>query len=117
MRTDGDSIAGERTVARPSSESMTAGNGSWCTPDAHPGYINWDRYQENLRVVATNGHGYEVARQSPPREAFGRSGRDVRCVDGAADTSACDTRRGAADWSRGTSAIRVSCAWGTIRAN
>ena len=39
-----------------------------CIPDVHAGYITWDRYQENLRMLETNGRGYEVARQSPPRE-------------------------------------------------
>jgi len=39
-----------------------------CIPNAHPGYISWDRYQENLRLLASNGHGYDVARASPPRE-------------------------------------------------
>jgi DNA invertase Pin-like site-specific DNA recombinase len=39
-----------------------------CIPDAHPGYITWDRYQDNLRILESNGRGYEVARASPPRE-------------------------------------------------
>jgi DNA invertase Pin-like site-specific DNA recombinase len=39
-----------------------------CIPNAHPGYITWDRYQENLGLLASNGHGFEVARASPPRE-------------------------------------------------
>jgi DNA invertase Pin-like site-specific DNA recombinase len=39
-----------------------------CIPNAHPGYITWDRYQENLRILESNGRGYEVARASPPRE-------------------------------------------------
>lgn len=45
-------------------------NDEWfaCIPNAHPGYITWERYQENLRLLAANGRGYEVARASPPRE-------------------------------------------------
>lgn len=39
-----------------------------CIPNAHPGYIDWDRFQENLKLLETNGRGYEVARASPPRE-------------------------------------------------
>jgi DNA invertase Pin-like site-specific DNA recombinase len=39
-----------------------------CLPGAHPGYISWERYQDNLRILHTNGRGYEVARRSPPRE-------------------------------------------------
>ncbi len=58
-----------------------------CILDAHPGYITWDRYQENLGILETNGRGYEVARQSPPREGSallqgravcGRCGRHLR---------------------------------------
>jgi DNA invertase Pin-like site-specific DNA recombinase len=45
-------------------------NDEWfaCIPNAHPGYITWERYQENLRLLAANGRGYDVARASPPRE-------------------------------------------------
>jgi DNA invertase Pin-like site-specific DNA recombinase len=39
-----------------------------CLPHAHPGYISWERFQENRHILATNGRGYEVARRSPPRE-------------------------------------------------
>ena len=39
-----------------------------CIPDAHPGYINWERFQANLKVLEANGVGYEAARASPPRE-------------------------------------------------
>ena len=63
--------------------------GDWlaCIPDAHPGYITWDQYEENLRLLEANGRGYEVARKSPPREgsallqgraACGRCGRHFR---------------------------------------
>jgi excisionase family DNA binding protein len=64
-------------------------NDEWlaCIPNAHPGYITWDRYQENLRLLASNGHGYDVARASPPREGVallqgravcGRCGQHMR---------------------------------------
>jgi DNA invertase Pin-like site-specific DNA recombinase len=58
-----------------------------CIPSAHPGYITWERHQENLRLLAANGHGYEVARASPPREGVallqgrtvcGRCGQHMR---------------------------------------
>jgi DNA invertase Pin-like site-specific DNA recombinase len=39
-----------------------------CIPNAHPGYISWEQYQENLRLLESNGRGYEAARASPPRE-------------------------------------------------
>jgi DNA invertase Pin-like site-specific DNA recombinase len=44
--------------------------GDWlaCIPNAHPGYIPWNRYQENLRLLEANGRGFDMARKSPPRE-------------------------------------------------
>jgi DNA invertase Pin-like site-specific DNA recombinase len=39
-----------------------------CIPNAHPGYISWEQYQQNLKLLASNGRGYEMARGSPPRE-------------------------------------------------
>lgn len=44
--------------------------GEWlaCIPDVHPGYISWDQYQHNLKVLETNGQGLQTARASPPRE-------------------------------------------------
>lgn len=58
-----------------------------CIPDAHPGYITWDHFQQNLKVLQANGRAYEVARTSPPREGAallqgravcGRCGRFMR---------------------------------------
>jgi DNA invertase Pin-like site-specific DNA recombinase len=58
-----------------------------CIPNAHAGYLTWERFQENLRILETNGRGYEVARASPPREGAallqgravcGRCGRHFR---------------------------------------
>jgi len=39
-----------------------------CIHNAHPGYISWEQYQQNLKTLQTNGRGYELARASPPRE-------------------------------------------------
>ena len=39
-----------------------------CIPNAHPGYVTWDRFQENLKLLETNGRAYELARALPPRE-------------------------------------------------
>ncbi|MEO7128732.1 MAG: recombinase family protein [Rhodoferax sp.] len=39
-----------------------------CIPNAHPGYISWDRFQENSKLLEANGRAYEMARASPPRE-------------------------------------------------
>jgi DNA invertase Pin-like site-specific DNA recombinase len=63
--------------------------GDWlaCIPDAHPGYIAWTQFQQNLKTLETNGRSYEVARASPPREGTallqgravcGRCGRHLR---------------------------------------
>ena len=58
-----------------------------CIPNAHPGYITWEQFQQNLKTLETNGRGYEVARASPPREGTallqgravcGRCGRHLR---------------------------------------
>jgi DNA invertase Pin-like site-specific DNA recombinase len=63
--------------------------GDWlaCIPNAHPGYISWERFQENFKILETNGRPYELARTSPPREGTallqgravcGRCGRHFR---------------------------------------
>lgn len=39
-----------------------------CIPDAHAGYISWDQFQHNLKVLESNGRGYQTVRASPPRE-------------------------------------------------
>jgi len=58
-----------------------------CIPNAHSSYITWEHFQHNLKVLETNGRGYEVARASPPREGAallqgravcGRCGRHLR---------------------------------------
>jgi hypothetical protein len=63
--------------------------GEWlaCIPNAHPGYISWEQHQQNLKLLASNGPGFAVARGSPPREGAallqgravcGRCGRHFR---------------------------------------
>ena len=58
-----------------------------CIPNADPGYISWERFQENLKILESNGRLYELARASPPREGAallqgraicGRCGRHFR---------------------------------------
>lgn len=39
-----------------------------CIPGAHPGYITWEQFQENLKILEANGRLYAMARASPPRE-------------------------------------------------
>jgi DNA invertase Pin-like site-specific DNA recombinase len=56
-------IDGKKTFRRRAEADWLA-----CIPGAHPGYITWERYQENLRLLASNGRGYDAARGSPPRE-------------------------------------------------
>jgi DNA invertase Pin-like site-specific DNA recombinase len=63
QRAYGRTIDGKKTLRKRACDDWLA-----CIPNAHPGYISWDRYQENLRLLASNGHGYDVARASPPRE-------------------------------------------------
>jgi len=64
-------------------------SGDWlaCIPNAHPGYITWEHFQENLKILENNGRSYELARNSPPREGAallqgravcGRCGRHFR---------------------------------------
>ena len=36
--------------------------------DAHPGYIAWNRFEENERQLRDNAQSYEGKRRSPPRE-------------------------------------------------
>lgn len=56
-------------------------------PDAHPGYISWEQFRQNLKILEANGRGFDVARASPPREGgallqgravCGRCGRHLR---------------------------------------
>jgi hypothetical protein len=77
-----------------------------CIPNAHPGYITWDQFQQNLKILETNGRGYQAARSSPPREGTallqgravcGRCGRHLGVRYAA--------RRGAENWKHGMSAI------------
>lgn len=58
-----------------------------CIPSAHPGYISWEEFQHNRKVLETNAHVYQVARASAPREGTallqgravcGRCGRHMR---------------------------------------
>ena len=83
---------GQRVYGRTVDGKMTQkkrANDDWlaCIPNAHPGYITWDRYQDNLKLLASNGRGYDAARASPPREGVallqgravcGRCGQHLR---------------------------------------
>ena len=82
QRMYGRTIDGKKTFRkRPESDWLA------CIPNAHPGYITWERYQDNLRLLESNGHGYDGARASPPREGVallqgravcGRCGQHLR---------------------------------------
>jgi DNA invertase Pin-like site-specific DNA recombinase len=56
-------IDGKKTVRARDTDDWLA-----CIPDAHPGYISWERHQENLKILKVNGQGYDAARASIPRE-------------------------------------------------
>lgn len=56
-------IDGRKTVRPRDTDDWLA-----CIPDAHPGYISWEQHQENLKILEANGHGYNDARASIPRE-------------------------------------------------
>lgn len=51
-------------------KSLAPGDWTACIPDAHPGYITQDQYQENLRVLSINSAGYDAIRRQPPREGL-----------------------------------------------
>ena len=63
QRVYGRTVDGKKTLRNRANNDWLA-----CIPNAHPGYITWDRYQDNLRLLASNGRGYDAARASPPRE-------------------------------------------------
>lgn len=78
----GRTIDGKRTLRNRAEDDWLA-----CIPNSHPGYITWGQYQENLRLLESNAHGYDIARASPPREGSallqgraicGRCGRHLR---------------------------------------
>jgi DNA invertase Pin-like site-specific DNA recombinase len=63
QRAYGRAVDGKKTLRMRAEADWAA-----CIPNAHAGYITWERHQENLRLLASNGHGYDAARASPPRE-------------------------------------------------
>jgi DNA invertase Pin-like site-specific DNA recombinase len=63
QRVYGRTVDGKKTQQKRENDDWLA-----CIPNAHPGYITWDRYQDNLKILASNGRGYDAARASPPRE-------------------------------------------------
>lgn len=78
----GRTIDGKKTLRNRAENEWLA-----CIPNSHPGYITWEQYQENLRLLESNAHGYDIARASPPREGSallqgraicGRCGRHLR---------------------------------------
>jgi len=82
QRAYGRTVDGKKTLRKRAENEWLA-----CIPNAHPGYINWGQYQENLKLLESNGHGYDTARASPPREGVallqgravcGRCGQHMR---------------------------------------
>ncbi len=70
---------GKRTVQRKREHD------DWlaCIPNAHPSYISWEQFQENLKILEANGRPYELARTSPPREGA------AAALQGRADCGRC----------------------------
>lgn len=62
-RTHRKTINGTQIKDKASVDDWTA-----CIPNAHPGYISWEQYQENLQILKKNAKGYQLARESIPRE-------------------------------------------------
>ena len=56
-------VDGKRQPRRRDPEDWLA-----CIPDAHPGYISWEQFQHNLKMLKSNGRSFEAAHASPPRE-------------------------------------------------
>ncbi len=53
-----------------------------CIPNAHPSYISWEQFQENLKILEANGRPYELAQHiAAARRGSGAAGRAVcgRC--------------------------------------
>jgi DNA invertase Pin-like site-specific DNA recombinase len=82
QRVYGRTIEGKKTQRKRACDEWLA-----CIPNAHSGYITWDRFQENVKLLASNAHGYDAARASPPREGVallqgraicGRCGQHLR---------------------------------------
>lgn len=55
-------------MGRSCSETREQADWISCIPDAHPGYISWEQFQQNLKTLEANGRGFDAARASPPRE-------------------------------------------------
>jgi len=93
---------GKKTVQR----KRECGDWLACIPNAHVGYITWERY-EMRRISRSSRATVEDTkwRERPHREKGRRCCRDVRCAGDAADISAFGMPRGAEGWRRGTFAI------------
>ena len=64
-----------------------------CIPDAHPGYISWERFQQNLKPLRPMVEGTKW--HARRRHARGRHYcKDAPCAGDAADISASDTLLG-----------------------
>jgi DNA invertase Pin-like site-specific DNA recombinase len=66
-----------------------------CIPDAHPGYITWEQFQQNLKILEANGRGFEAVRSSPAARGFGAAAgaRRVRVLRQASRGSLCRAAR------------------------
>lgn len=62
-RTYRRTVNGHQVQRKPSCNDWLA-----CIPSAHPGYITWEQYQQNIRILEANSQGYQKTRRTPPRE-------------------------------------------------
>jgi Recombinase len=80
-----------------------------CIPNAHPGYITWEQFQQNLKILETMVE--DTNWRVPHHRERGRPCcKGARCADDAADISASDMRRGAENKRHGTSATARTAA-------
>jgi DNA invertase Pin-like site-specific DNA recombinase len=69
-----------------------------CLPSAHPGYITWENYEQNLKLLASNAVGYDATRRAPPREGVSLlQGRGICGVCGSRLQVRYYARRGRID--------------------
>jgi hypothetical protein len=64
-------IDGKKTVQRKRDHD------DWlaCIPNAHPGYISWELFQENLKILETNGQGYGGGARIAAARRYGAAAR------------------------------------------
>ncbi len=93
--------------------------GDWlsCIPDAHPGYITWEQFQQNIKDSRKPMVVGSMPRGPRHHGRVRRCCRGVRCAGAAAGISELAMSLGAAGWRHGTSAARRTTPVVNRRAN